>query len=102
MAKQPSNALSVVDQVCSSLKAGDKFASMLPQCYRVSAERWIDRGKLYILTSKNSATLQRCTAQSLLRSFMQAAEAGIPIDGKMGYLVPYGDQATFMASYIGL
>jgi recombination protein RecT len=96
------NELSVADKVANSLLSDGKFANMLPQCYRVSAERWINRGKLYMLTSKNSNTLMKCTPTSILRSFLQAAENGIPIDGKMGYLVPYGDQCTFMASYIGL
>lgn len=95
-------ALSVPDKVVQALIDGDRFAQMLPACYRESATRWINRGKLYMLTCKQSDKLLKCTSQSLVRAFLQAAEQGIPVDGKLGYLVPYGDQATFMASYVGL
>lgn len=96
------NELSVPDKVVSALMDGDRFAQLLPEVYRGSANRWINRGKLYLLTCKQSSKLQSCTATSLVRAFLQGAEQGIPIDGKLGYLVPYGNEATFMASYIGL
>jgi phage RecT family recombinase len=96
------NDLSVPDRVVNALMDGDRFAQLLPDVYRGSANRWINRGKLYLLTCKQSAKLQSCTPTSLVRAFLQGAEQGIPIDGKLGYLVPYGTEATFMPSYIGL
>jgi phage RecT family recombinase len=96
------NSLSVPDRVVDALMDGNRFAQMLPESYRGSAARWINRGKLYLLTCKQSAKLQQCSPTSLVRAFLQGAEQGIPIDGKLGYLVPYGTEATFMASYIGL
>jgi phage RecT family recombinase len=100
-ATAPRNSISVVDKTVDVLANGC-FANMLPACYRESANRWIQRGKLYINASKNRDKLLACTVPSLVRAFLQGAEQGIPIDGKLGYLVPYGTEATFMASYIGL
>lgn len=100
-AERPRTELSVADQTVNVLSNGC-FASMLPERYKDNAARWIQRGRLYINTSKNRDNLLKCSMASLVRAFLQGAEQGLPIDGKLAYLVPYGQEATFMASYIGL
>lgn len=101
-APRQSDRLPVPEQVVADLTDGDRFARLLPACYRDSAERWINRGKLYLLTCKQSAKLLSCSRKSLVMAFLQGAEQGLPVDGKLAYLVPYGTDATFMASYVGL
>ncbi|MBB5154992.1 recombination protein RecT [Saccharopolyspora phatthalungensis] len=52
---------------------------------------------------RQSADLQRCRPESLLGALMTSAQLGLE-PGPLGeaYLVPYGDQVTFIPGYRGL
>jgi phage RecT family recombinase len=48
--------------------------------------------------------LLKCTPESRLLAFMRAARTGLPVDGAggLGYIIPYGTEATFVPGYKGL
>ncbi len=76
-----------------------RIKGLLPK--HVPAER-IARLAL-MATSKNPALL-RCSRESFFLSVLVAARLGLEPDGTLGegYLVPYGETATFLPGYRGL
>lgn len=97
-----SKEMSVPQRVKVMLAASPTFVSLLPSSYRPMATRFINRAVLYITTCKNAQKIQQCTPGSIYTAVLQAAEHGLPLDGRMAHIVPYGQVATFQADYKGL
>lgn len=100
--KSADRQISIPARAIAAVQATGKFEVLLPECYRPMAQRFLSRAELYIATCKNAEKIQKCTVQSLAKAILVGAEYGIAIDGRMGHIVPYGDQATFMPDYKGL
>lgn len=60
--------------------------------------------KMILLAVNRQPALLKCTQSSLLEATMTAAELGVDCSGTLGggYLVPYGQKATFILGYRGL
>jgi len=46
--------------------------------------------------------LLKCTPESMLLAIVTGCELGVPADGRLAYIVPYGQTATYMLDYKGL
>ncbi len=79
-----------------------QIESLLPDQLRGKGDWFVKRAMLELTTSKNAYNLKQCTGDSIIMAVIKGAELGIPIDGKLGYFVPYRDKAEFQASYLGL
>ena len=77
-----------------------KIQNYLPAA-GVTAARF---SQLCIMEINRNPGLQKCSFESVVRCMMQSAELGLTPGGKLGeaYLVPYGDQCTFIVGYKGL
>ena len=91
----------------------EQIESVLPQEYKGRAEWFTNRAVLTFL--RGNWKLQKCTVSSFVQCVVNGAELGIPIDGKLGYAVPYNNkkklengkeewvmEAQFQPSYIAL
>lgn len=72
----------------------------LPSC-GVTAERM---ARLFTTALSSNPKLASCSPQSFLGSMMQTASLGLEPNSALGqaYLIPYGDQCTFVLGYKGL
>jgi len=80
--------------------------SRMPSLNAVAA-RHLRPDRLYRLIVANvtkTPALQRCSMESIFRSALQAAELGLEPGSATGegYLVPYGENCTFIPGYRGL
>ena len=78
----------------------DKVRSLLPEHLKGDAQRLINEALLNIATG--SKELKECSPVSIFMCILQAAKAGLPLDGSLAHAVPYGKQATFIADYKGM
>lgn len=95
---------SIVDQI-------DRIVSMLPAQARQDGHRFVMRCLNHLHQCKG---VDRCTSRSIVQAVLDAAECGLPIDGKLGYAVAYAnrkkiggewrtvDEVQFQPSYVGL
>ena len=60
--------------------------------------------KMMLMAVSRQPKLLQCTQSSLLKCAMIGAETGLDFSGTLGraYLVPFGNEATFMPGYLGL
>lgn len=60
--------------------------------------------RLLVASVSKTPALQKCTMESIFRSGLQAVELGLEPGSAVGegYLVPYGNQCTFIPGYRGL
>ena len=67
----------------------------------VTPERFV---RILLTEIRRNPKLARCEPVSLIASTMVAAQLGLEIGGPLGqsYLVPYGNQATFILGYKGI
>lgn len=65
----------------------DKLAELLPDELKGQAVRLIKRALLTF--ERNPRGIQDCTPASFIYSVLEAAELGLPIDGRLCYVVPY-------------
>ena len=77
----------------------------LPDKLKPQVDRIIARCLLTIAEGTNQ--LKQCTPQSICMAAVKAAEHGLAIDGKLGYIVPFkskdgGYRAQFIPGYLGL
>lgn len=79
--------------------AKGRIHSVLPS--HMSAERMI---KIALVAATKNPRLLQCTPQSLLTALMNASELGLePFTGlNQAWIIPYGNEATFMPSARGL
>lgn len=77
----------------------DVIADLLPHSLRTQAPRLVKRAAVLFATNPS---LKKCTAASFATAVLKAAEFGLAIDGRLGYAVPYKDQAQFIPSWMGL
>ena len=77
---------------------GAEFAAMLKPL-DISHERFMRVALLYV--TKNPK-LWKCTKQSVFLSIMEAARAGLMVDGKEAAIVPFGDEAELMPMVKGI
>lgn len=68
---------------------------------RIGVERFMQAA---VTTFRNTPGLARCTEDSILGGLFTAAQLGLEVGGPRGlcYLVPYGQEATFVLGYRGL
>lgn len=63
----------------------------------------VNRFRMICLRSiASEPKLQRCSLASLYKAITHAAEMGLEPDGRLGHLVPFGNDAQFVADYKGL
>lgn len=76
-----------------------KIMSVAPK--HVTPERLI---RVALLSISRTPALIKCTPLSLLNAFMTSSQLGLEIGGTLGeaYLVPFGQEATFIPGYRGL
>lgn len=85
--------------------ARDFMEDLLPAPLKGSSDRLIKRA---LVTFAKNPKLRDCSADSFCRSVIQAAEFGLPIDGRLGHVVPYWNserkclEAQFQPDYKGL
>ncbi len=72
---------------------------LLPPQFKGQGERMVRRA---ILTMARQPALQEIPTYDLIRCVMEAAEVGLAIDGKHGYIVKYKSVYQFQADYKGL
>lgn len=60
--------------------------------------------KMLVFAASKNPKLYQCTPESLLKAAMTSAQLGLDISGTLGraWVIPYGNEATFMAGYLGL
>ena len=110
-AKAAPQTLSVVARQIL-MKRFDDVAKALPPQMSDRAEWYIRRACMTL--SLAEWPLNVCTASSFAMAVLQGAEVGLPIDGKLGYAVPYKNhkeskrqnqdvyEAKFQPSFVGL
>ena len=85
---------------------GEFIKSRMPSIRNVAASHLRPDRVYRLLVANVSKTpaLQRCSMESIFRSALQAVELGLEPGSAVGegYLVPYGDQCTFIPGYRGL
>lgn len=76
-----------------------EMAKVIPRT--MSAERMV---RVCLTALRKTPKLLDCSHQSLMAAMMSAAEMGLEPTGVlgMGYLIPYGKEATFVPGYRGL
>lgn len=75
-----------------------QIALALPK--HITADRMV---RLVMTTFSQNPTLQKCDMHSIFASTIVAAQLGLEIGvGGQGYLVPYGNKATFVPGWQGL
>lgn len=75
-----------------------QIANALPK--HISADRMV---RLTMTAFSQNPTLQKCDLHSIFGSVVVAAQLGLEIGvGGQGYLVPYGNKATFVPGWQGL
>lgn len=85
-----------------------QIADVLPEVQRTKADWFMKRAMLEATTGNQAAKLRKCSGDSIITAIIKGAELGIPIDGKLGYFVPFWNkhkgcnEAKFMPSYLGL
>lgn len=96
----------------SLTRRADKLAELLPDSMKDQALRLIKRALLTF--ERNPRGIQDCTPESFIYSVLEAAELGLPIDGRLCYVVPYNTKvkkdgreswekrAKAQPSYLGL
>lgn len=64
----------------------------------------IDQIRKAVASAKAGETPQLllCTVNSIANAVREAGQDGLPIDGKLAYMVPYGNTAKYQPSYMGL
>jgi len=109
VAKREPRAFDLISEALT--KRSRTIAALLPEVVRPELERFMNRA---LLTWANDPKLQICTPQSFVTAVITGAEVGLPIDGKLGYAIPYENkalskrekrlvkEAKFMPSYVGL
>ena len=65
----------------------------------LDSERFMRIALLYVTRNKK---LWECSGSSVLLAIMEAARAGLMVDGKQAAILPYKDQATFMPMTFGI
>lgn len=85
---------------------GTFLKSRMPSIKSVAASHMRPERVYRLLVANVSKTpaLQKCTMESIFRSGLQAVELGLEPGSAVGegYLVPYGNQCTFIPGYRGL
>lgn|SRR3990167_1466840 len=80
-------------------KMEPEFRAALPQ--HLPVERFM---RIVLTSVRNTPKLMKCDRRSFFAAVMTAAQLGLEPDGVTGqaYLVPFGDQVTFIPGYRGL
>lgn len=72
----------------------DKFRKTLPAKLQDDAERFIRRAIIYYQTADPTTKLHKATAQSFVMCVLEAAEIGLPLDGRLCHAVVYNNKKT--------
>ena len=84
-----------------SLISSDKFKEQvqlaLPK--HMTPDRF---ARIALTALTRTPKLQDCSQQSLLKCLMDLSSMGIEPDGRLSYLIPYGNECTLILSYVGL
>lgn len=82
------------------LSGGVKTALDTALAERIGVERFMQAA---VTTFRKTPGLARCTEESILGGLFVAAQLGLEVGGPRGlaYLVPYGQEATFVLGYKG-
>lgn len=78
-----------------------QFKAALPAHLKANAERYM---RLAMTEMRRNAALAKCDPYSVLGAAMLATQLGLEIGGTLGraYLIPYGNQCTFVPGWKGL
>lgn len=95
--------LSRSDQVKKWVNSNDGLARIgeaLPMTFKGKEQMFIQQ---FMFELSGNANLQKCTRDSVIKSFLQSVSLGLAPGGKLGqaYLVPFGQECTFMIGYKG-
>lgn len=100
------NGGGIVAQVSDGLaKRIQTIEELLPRELKERADWFVKRA---LMTFSQTDSLRKCSATSFITAVVRGAEVGLPIDGKLGYAVPYWNakkgetEAQFQPSYMGL
>jgi len=74
-----------------------QIAMALPKF--LTAERFT---RVMLTMLSKTPKLAECTQESLLSCMMDCASSGLPPDGRLVHLIPYGDKCTLIFDYKGL
>ena len=79
----------------------ERIQGMIPKGSGLTADRL---NRLTLMAVGDSPSLMRCSAESVVKSVMQAARYGLEIGGPLpqAYLVAYNTEATLIVGYRGL
>ncbi|WP_051296657.1 recombination protein RecT [Anaeroarcus burkinensis] len=97
--KQQTQAMTPAQTVQDYLRRmGPEIAKALPK--HMDADRM---ARIALTTIRTTPKLLECRIESLMAGIMQAAQLGLE-PGQLGhcYLIPYGNQATFIIGYKGM
>jgi recombination protein RecT len=97
LAQQPKNVSSIVLKQVQNLTAAKTL--ILPADY--SAENALRAAWFYIQNSENRDKILACTQESLANALYDMVIQAMDISKKQGYIIPYGQRATFQRSYFG-
>lgn len=80
-----------------------QIEARLPDAVKGQSLRLVSMAKSHFTRrAKGEKAFAGCTCKSLVEAICEAAEFGFGLDGRHCYAVPYGQQAQFMPSYIGM
>ena len=74
-----------------------QFAMALPK--HITPDRFM---RVALTAINKTPKLANCTRESLLACLMDCSALGIEPDGRLAYLIPYGDQCTLIVGYKGI
>lgn len=98
--RPPSPIDTMVANVCAIIERRKaKLSLLLPD--GLSEQRFVESVRLAMAAQP---ALLRCTQESILLAVLRGARTGLPVDGSGGfaYIVPYGQDATYVPGYKGL
>ncbi len=70
----------------------DKFQASLPDNLKPEAERFIRRAIIYYQTAEPKQKLHEATPVSFMMAVLEAAEIGLPLDGRLCYAIVYNNK----------
>lgn len=92
-------ALAALENKLTSDAVAHRIQTCLPKAAGLNTDRFV---QMVVTSCHRTPALLECSGASLLAATIQAAMAGIDIDGVHAALVPYKGEVTYMPMYRGL
>ena len=79
----------------------DSIRAVVPSNLGITPEKIV---KMAVIAATKTPALLRCSKLSVMQAIMTSAELGLDFSGTLGegWIIPYGNEAVFMAGYRGL